>query len=78
MISPWKASALSLAPPNPAPKPAPSLARVSGFSEQVDTMDLSGPHTIKDTPEYMEQNLGPETLEWVKDEIGRASCRERV
>lgn len=67
MISPWKASALSLAPPNPAPRPAPSLARVSGFSEQVDTMDLSGPHTIKDTPEYMEQNLGPETLEWVKD-----------
>ena len=67
MISPWNASALCLAPPTPAPRPAPSLVKVSGFSEQVDTKDLSGPHTIKDAAEYMEHNLGPETLGWVKE-----------
>ncbi|MCA9778437.1 MAG: hypothetical protein KC800_17035 [Candidatus Eremiobacteraeota bacterium] len=67
MITPWKAKGLPASALLQASRPVSSMQPTPGFSEQVDTMDLSGPHTIQDAPEYMEQNLGPETLQWVKE-----------
>lgn len=37
-----------------------------GFTRDVATMDLSGPHTVRNPEQYLTENLGADTLEWVR------------
>jgi hypothetical protein len=67
--SPMIVSMKALPASRPTPGPArtrPAMKSVDGFNPEVDTMELTGPHTIKDLPDYVGDNLGLETVKWVK------------
>lgn len=41
------------------------LEPVWGFRSNVARMDLSGAHTLRNVPEYVQDNLGEDTVEWL-------------